>query len=321
MSPVNNTNKEDILYEEIISEIIANYFISGDFNLQRILRGVRARGFSITEDKFNALFLDIRKKLNIIFKGIIDNKPVYGIDRVLPSNNRYNISFSEKTKSMDFILLSNLCFNTNDFDKEIVDLIYSYSKDKNINYIINFGNLIDYTLPSKPNYKDVLEYEKILNIFKDTYPYDKNIHNLILGSDIELFFYNIGYNPIKRLTELRCDFIDLGYTKATITLGNDEEYNEIFLHKRVPNYTEENLINTKSKSYECFTAGPTNIIDAARRVITVPDFNSDNFVCAYHISISFDPKQDISRIIVMPIAYLENKIMRTAKINVNKIKI
>lgn len=109
--------------------------------------------------------------------------------------------------------------------------VYDYARDKNINVILNCGDLIDGSFTKgKQVVSDIDEQtERVIN----DYPYDKNILNFICFGNHDYSAYENGRDVALAISKRRPDLINVGYGFSLINIERDQFMMHHLLFKKV----------------------------------------------------------------------------------------
>ena len=105
---------------------------------------------------------------------------------------------------------------------DVLDETYNYCIKHNIHTIFNCGDLLNGLLPSKTGSIIIKDYEKQIDLFLKSYPFDPNIINFTLLGNHDKDFFNGGLDLRQILNIGRYDIKILNYEDALIKVKNDK---------------------------------------------------------------------------------------------------
>lgn len=142
--------------------------------------------------------------------------------RVIETNSRCQQVFNiDEGSEFKFIVISDTHFGSVFENIEYLDYVYEYASKNDINYILHAGDLIEGSYDDfgrcKEEYKTI--DSQVEHVLKD-YSYDKNIKNMILLANHDVYsIYHYGVDIVPLLSE-REDFQILGYRCAYIKVND-----------------------------------------------------------------------------------------------------
>lgn len=142
--------------------------------------------------------------------------------RVIETNSRCQQVFNiDEESEFKFIVISDTHFGSVFENIEYLDYVYEYASKNDINYILHAGDLIEGSYDDfgrcKEEYKTI--DSQVEHVLKD-YSYDKNIKNMILLANHDVYsIYHYGVDIVPLLSE-REDFQILGYRCAYIKVND-----------------------------------------------------------------------------------------------------
>lgn len=142
--------------------------------------------------------------------------------RVIETNSRCQQVFNiDEESEFKFIVISDTHFGSVFENIEYLDYVYEYASKNGINYILHAGDLIEGSYDDfgrcKEEYKTI--DSQVEHVLKD-YSYDKNIKNMILLANHDVYsIYHYGVDIVPLLSE-REDFQILGYRCAYIKVND-----------------------------------------------------------------------------------------------------
>ncbi len=142
--------------------------------------------------------------------------------RVIETNSKCQQVFNiDEESEFKFIVISDTHFGSVFENIEYLDYVYEYASKNGINYILHAGDLIEGSYDDfgrcKEEYKTI--DSQVEHVLKD-YSYDKNIKNMILLANHDVYsIYHYGVDIVPLLSE-REDFQILGYRCAYIKVND-----------------------------------------------------------------------------------------------------
>lgn len=215
-----------------------------------------------------------------------------------------------------------------------LDKVYNYCTKNNINLVLNLGDLLHAVQhPEIKRYRDNLN---VLDEMIEKMPYDASISHAVLGGNHDKYMLDIGFDPLKYLSDNREDFINLGYNDVYLTF-NDENVKQIIgLHHPYESRTRINIEDTnahailnylkeKKQQYnmrnrdiyiDFFGHFHTARIDSFNGYASIPPFikgNEKNMNGVWHLKIYFDNENNIQYMIIKSLVGDEklNPVMET----------
>ena len=194
--------------------------------------------FKLIEE--NKSINEIKSILNISNKELIDNLNELrcngiSIDKEYHTNG--NISFALNKERVNYDVLGEIKLIKTNISKikmlvisdlhldsfrdrvDLLDKAYQYAKDNNINIILNTGDLIDGNRLEYSLVRHKTMYEQFKYLLNN-YPYDKDIINLIVLGNHDIYPIYTGFNIINLLESNRLDLVPVGINYAKINIGN-----------------------------------------------------------------------------------------------------
>lgn len=155
----------------------------------------------------NKSLFEIKKELNISNEELlIFLKDIKKYNNLLERKN-ININANK------ILVISDLHIGSKEERFDLLEKVYDYATDNNINTIINLGDLID-------GETSKLNIDKQLDLLFKNYPYEENIKNIILLGNHD--FHSLYYDDYDISNEIfkRKDFINAGYGIGYINIYN-----------------------------------------------------------------------------------------------------
>lgn len=205
-------NIQGLIYQKLLSEKATD---------DELLECVRANGFACDRDELHYLLGKMSQKININDR-VFAQKPVYQI--TAPNLFRkapFTINIPNGSKFFDVILVSDL--HLEHFgDKVLTKLtaLSDYCVKNGINLVLNLGDFYHGYVSRPLNYESAVKNYSIIEKTVELFPKADGLYHAVLSGNHERNIANYGFDSIQLLSEARNDFINLGYTHASISLEN-----------------------------------------------------------------------------------------------------
>ena len=337
-----NKEKELIVKQEFLDNQIFELLIKDKLSIDNIIEILGEKGFCVDYSDVRASLLRIGKKVNIVDNNVVHIPQLYGIvspNIVTLKTLSLNI---EPNECKEFMLISDLHItNLSSNLIKIMNYIYDYCTINNIDTILNLGDFLSKEY-KKGNYEKNLD---LLNDIVKDFPFSNNIRHILLGGNHDEEHLIYGIDPIKYISEMRKDIIDMGYRDAFINFSEDSANNEFIMihHNKLPNEKNsmcylnfERIMENFDEFYKEIGKDRANCyidilghlhtsrLDTINGYCVVPSLTkeSHHFVSnpgAWHMKIYFDENKKIKYIIFMPII-INNKLCPVSEQIYQKIK-
>ena len=151
-----------------------------------------------------------------------DSNIYYKLENEFKDINENEISIKLPSSNKDFrsLVISDMHIGNVDSDIKLLDIVYDYAINNNINTIFICGDVIEGIHTSDK--RNIHGTEEQVETFIKRYPYDKNINNFCLFGNHD--YHSIHYEGIdisKRITSARYDIISAGYGEGLIKIKDD----------------------------------------------------------------------------------------------------
>lgn len=318
-----DSKKQKEYIEEEIFKILSNRDVTVE-ELASIITHDH-NGNKVSNQLVFECLMNLKNKIKITSNEMRNFSPVYSIGvKRFEKNKVVNIPIS--TKAMDILLVSDMHFGlVGKKDILAFDCMYDYCAKNGINLILNLGDLFSYDYQANSDRYNRMQYNsKILETAIKNLPYDKNIHQAILGGNHDCKILDYGVDPIDVLASSRRDIINLGYEHANVAIGE----NSFMLHhinKRFPEaingkrYDNSEFIEAINEYYnnspfekdntyvDLFGHFHKSILNEEDGYALVPSLTCDRIQNgAWHLKVYFNELGKIENIIFIPVIY-ENK--------------
>lgn len=333
-------SQKDLLnIDNYIFQLLCQQSLSlSDINKELINKGM----FKSKEDIVSSL-KRIQTRVNIMNQ--VRQIPVkYGIcSPVNDINLKANINVPDKSYNM--LLVSDMHLSAMDSNVLYgLDSLYDYAVQNNIDLIVNLGDLIDGKTVKGNNIETIKLTENLLEEIAYKFPKDHKINHALLGGNHDKLIFPYGIDPIKKICDMRDDFIYLGYDHAQLYLNKsiltkeDKPNNYLLIHhpnfranpqlldddniNRVNTYLtsiyEQNDLN-KNRYIDILGHFHKSSLDIINGVCVVPSYFDDR-VCngAWHLKIFFDKDNNIDHIVFIPLI-CSNKLIASSEVSYKKI--
>lgn len=309
-----NNIDNKIIRDNNIIDIIINELNKRDLSHNKLLDIINNKGYFINNNELHEL---LKKAIIKVKKDRFSNgNIIYSINKAYDTNKSVNLNTSLTT---NLLIISDIDITLNSINQYIlIEKIYNYCLNNNIDYIFILGNIISIT-DNSLNLNTIKDIEKILKEITINYPQDDRITNFFMGGK-EKYLTNIGYDFINRLSETRYDFNNLGYTDSSISVNNVS--NTINLHntndnidEHISNYYYNNKLNNPT-SLDFINTNSEGIIDLTNRIIAIPPLMSNDKGCSiYQVEITVND-DFIKKYNIFPI--MNDDLIPTSKIIIYK---
>ncbi len=303
------------LEEDIIEDIIRLLF-TGDMTKDELITSLKDK---VTYDSFNRLINKARNRVNIGNTSISINPRYSIIAPAVASNRVFDINNSNLT--VDLVLTSDyhLTLNNADRNYDLIESLYDYCEDNNINLIINLGDFFGFKYEDLGKYELYRQGKELVNGIIETFPSREGIYHGVLGGNHDEDSLKYGYDSIGMLTKDREDIINLGYTHALVTFdGIRNPLSNILLHhidRRIKDPIEYDTYNEADYRryldiYNRFSnrdayihlLGGAHISGLFSNFLLVPSLSCDRrFNGAMRLRIYFNLDSTISNIVIVPL--------------------
>lgn len=218
----NHLEKEDHRqnYERIKENIII-YLHSCSATLDEILAYLKSLEIKLSKEELYNLLNDINKEICIEDRRQVCFPKRYKISEPFYiSNQILSIDRLEDNQSYTFFLMGD--YHVTECSKnvfKVMDKTFNYCKKNNIELIVNLGDLFNFNARTLED-----EVNEILAYVIENMPYDKDIHQAILGGNHDLEAIRFGKDIIKSLCTAREDCISIGYDKAALEFNHIKDH-------------------------------------------------------------------------------------------------
>lgn len=208
----------------------------------------------------------------------------------------------DKNDRINMLAISDLHFGSGYEREDLLNKVYEYAIKNDIYVILNLGDLIH-------GYESDLSTEKQLELLIQKYPYDENIHNIILLGNHD--FHSLHYDGLdisKYLFEARDDFFNAGYGVGYVNVYNQliGLFHNLSVEKSFINTNFNTIFNLYGHSHT-FATNVDNVIKI--KVPTLSDLlkNDSSIPSFLHLTLELD-KSVIKKLIVKNIIVVDKHI-------------
>ena len=327
--------------QDLIDNKILNLISVSDYTIKELISYLKKTHKNINKEMINESFNRLKKDYSILEKKLKD----YEISYILGFNEDNSFKIDTKENYYEIIAISDLHITDNK-SIENLNYIYDYALKNNVRTIFNLGDIFDPDI-SFPHFMNEDDQKiKRLEIFNSLIEYsiknipkDSSITNLIIGGNHDKIFYKSGIDSIKRLTDYRKDYINLGYDHSVIKIKNDklglhhfdrrisstnfiDKFNtkEAELVGLLNSYYLNNDLNRKDITLDFLGHYHVSKLSENNSYIAVPSLNRDHIQNgAWRIKFFFDSNGKITNIVSIPLI-VDKKVYESSSITFEKIK-
>ena len=327
--------------QDLIDNKILNLISVSDYTIKELISYLKKTHKNINKEMINESFNRLKKDYSILEKKLKD----YEISYILGFNEDNSFKIDTKENYYEIIAISDLHITDNK-SIENLNYIYDYALKNNVRTIFNLGDIFDPDI-SFPHFMNEDDQKiKRLEIFNSLIEYsiknipnDSSITNLIIGGNHDKIFYKSGIDSIKRLTDYRKDYINLGYDHSVIKIKNDklglhhfdrrisstnfiDKFNtkEAELVGLLNSYYLNNDLNRKDITLDFLGHYHVSKLSENNSYIVVPSLNRDHVQNgAWRIKFFFDSNGKITNIVSIPLI-VDKKVYESSSITFEKTK-
>ena len=214
----------------------------------------------------------------------INGDVIYGNITTLNTSNRHKnklkLEIPDEVTSFKSILISDLHLGGEHERLDLLNYVYDYCSNNNINIIFNCGDLIDGLYHcSNPTIKDA---NNLINKLINDYPFDKNILNIICLGNHDLYFLDkFGINLKNILLNHRHDLLPAGFGNAKIIMKKDAIYLQHKLSNEVDDKQTMKANPIIFQGHKHFSKPNIYLVEEENRFCVPPLSNYLNFAPGY----------------------------------------
>ncbi|MBQ8659771.1 MAG: metallophosphoesterase family protein [Bacilli bacterium] len=328
------------MYLKQVEEVIVKFLSIKSLSLDELCVELKNEGFSVTREEVHDLLIKIKNRINILSPFDISIPHKYRITSpVVKRNCEFNFDIGDDIDVLDVVVLSDLHLYSLDKDQvSVMDNVYDYCSRLGINIILNLGDFSDYN-----HYNGSIEYgvkhvEDLIGRIVCDFPKDDKIVHAILGGNHDENLFQYGIDILNRVQMERNDFVNLGYEHASIKFSDKSK---IMLHHmdiKVPStdgssiYDSRCLVGKVASYYKSINKSRDDYyidllghfhrsgLDIINGIGVLPSLYKDR-ECngAWHLRVYFDKDKGIKHIVVIPLVYVNRKIITNGEINYQKL--
>ena len=334
---VYEAREEVVNKDKLIDNTLFDIFCSkNSYSLEELVVELKHRGIFVDSDKVYERLMVLKNRLSII--GNTKQFPVvYSLKKpdVLVDQSMI-INVPDGTKCMDILLVSD--FHLTTMNSSLVseyDKIVDYCAKNNIKLVLNAGDLFSSRMNNDSIVKRYDHFMKVIDSVYKNFPKDKDIYHAILGGNHDRNILNFGIDPISRITDLREDFINLGYDRASIIIG-DDKFMIHHPHINVDSLSKlegRTLFEYMDKYYDSLGLSQDDTyldilghihmssFNGVKGYVSVPSYLRDRRENgAWHLKVYFDEKKNINYIVLIPLV-LGNKLNQVTELTYQQLKL
>ncbi len=328
----------EIREQEIIDIILAKIASDGA-TIDELINSLALQGYDeVTKEAIYNYLIKIRQSINVS-SSLEETKPKYVIvpPEVL-TDGSFDIVIPEGCKCYDMLLTADYHLAT--FSEDVIkefDKLLEYCDANNIKLVVNAGDFFCFKYSHKtPLLKGFTTSQKVVDRAISKLPHHPGVYHAVMGGNHDKDALNYGFDPIKKLTTYREDFISLGYDHVTITFnGQKSMLGSFMVHHPYTKFldpVQEDCYNNESliQSLNSYYANNNRLredsyldvlghfhrsgLDTMNGICTIPSYTHDRFNNgAWHLKIYFDEKTQIKYMIFIPLD-LKDKLVATTEI-------
>ena len=306
-----------------IRETIINKLSHKEYLLEELLVELQSEGFNLNAEKLFNILNKINEEITIIDPHAFP--PIYRLTKPeILVNQSLNINTSNQ-ECYDIFLTSDFhIYSLLPFYLEKYNTIYEYCAKNGIGLILNLGDFIN-DIPGDGKNK-IKYYQKIIAEIITKFPESPNINQVIMGGNHDKDSFQCGIDVLKTISKNRRDLITIGYDEAKIYIASDTR--PLILHHFNERISTHDLLIQKIKEYysrnslkpdQSFInfAGHLHksMYDYKNNFCIVPSPTHDRVQNgAWHLKIYLNNDGTINYIMLIPLIFLENKLIPTSEI-------
>lgn len=277
---------------ENLANIIFKIILHREMNIFEIFEELKKQNEDVNLEDVKKALLYLETKVKITNDKIITIPRLYKIENAKTFTNSNLFLNSKPNSYIDLLSISDLHVKT--LDEKIcseIEKVYNYCEKEKVDIILNLGDFFGLKHPLN----DLVESEKILDIFNRNLPDTNNITHAILGGNHDEFASAGSFNVLEKLCALKDGYIYLGDEHANINF--DSNNRNFFTVHHINKKIETDFISLfpDSKAYVNLI-GHTHIskFDLCNNNIFVPSLIKDRMSNgALRVRIYFDEKNNI----------------------------
>ena len=213
-------------------------------------------------------YLQLLKNKGFVFKTeyCSDGEVRYNVTHSLKSynsinSNELNIKMPSDVSTLKTLVISDLHFGNELERLDLVDAMFNYCIKNDIHIILCCGDILDGTFSKEKqilaNHIDQIEY------FIKKYPFVPGISTLaVLGDHDFSILYNYNYDPMKIITQHRCDIGIGGYRHANVNIKDETIllHHKFFGKDKQEQFTSKIVLHGHHHSYTARMCSNTNAL-------------------------------------------------------------
>lgn len=175
---------------------------------------------NISKNDLKYLMSNLKNEgFNIENKLFYDGTTSYAFNRTIAPDIDLKLFSKRKDDSFICLAIADTHIGHRKENLDYLYIMYDYAIENNIHLILHLGDLLEGKADTKMSLKEQLEY------FKDYYPYEKEIKNIIVfGNHEEDFVIDEAIDLSSYIKYNRDDMIPLGFGERKIKLDNGYGY-------------------------------------------------------------------------------------------------
>ena len=334
--------KKAILREKFLDNIVLELLLKESVTFDKLVKKikVKCKEYKFEEQEIFESIKRVGKKFNIINNDVVSIPKVYGISKPNILTERKLLLEVKDNDYINVMLIADL--HIDKVDTKILrsmNQMLNYCEAHNINTILNLGDFLDSKRNMlESNSENMYLYMSLLDEIITKFPTSSNINHVIMGGNHDKDNLKFGIDPIKYISDARCDILNLGYDNAFVEFGKSNDYMMLH-HGRIPYETgntydllesSEKIEKNLNKYYESIGKDRDNSyidifghrhesrMDSKVGYCIVPSLNKGN-TGAWHLKIYFDESKKIKYMVFIPLV-LNNKLYPATEQIYQKVK-
>lgn len=326
-----------------IDELLLSKLVSKSATMEELVTFLHINNYEVDPKMIHDSLLRLKKLVNVT-KAIVGDDLVYNIAfPKIETDNIFNIKVKPGCECYDILLLSDmhiLSLKTQvieDYNK-----ILNYCVENNVKLILDVGDFFGFKNSFiNDKLSGLTKCKKIVDETITLLPCYKGIYHALLGGNHDSLACNLGFDPIKMLTEERDDFISLGYNHAMVTFNGqrsllsnfmvhhinekfpdpvmEDKYDDVKLLQVLNTYYASNNLSRDDSYIDVLGHFHRSGLDMVNSICRVPSLRYDRVNNgAWHLKVYLDEEAKIKYMVFMPLD-VHSKILPITEIEYQKL--
>ena len=338
-----NASEVERQTQKEIDELLLSKLISKSATMEELVAFLRDNNHEGDAKTIHDSLLRLKKLVNVS-KAIVGDDLVYDIAfPKIETDNIFNIKVKPGCACYDILLLGDMHILS--FKMQLIEDYYkilNYCAENNVKLIIDVGDFFGFKKSFiNDRLNGLTKCKKIVDETITKLPYYEGIYHALLGGNHDSLACNLGFDPIKMLTEERDDFISLGYNHAMVTFNGqrsilsnfmvhhinekfpdpvmDDKYDNEKLLKVLNTYYASNNLSRDDSYIDILGHFHRSGLDMANSICRVPSLRYDRVNNgAWHLKVYLDEEAKIKHMVFMPLD-VHSKILPITEIGYQKL--